>query len=118
MNKVQGKIWGNTRDIFSNSNFEIHRIEINKGGYCSKHKHTHKFNAFYIEKGKLKISIYQTDYDLVDDTIAITGDLSIAEPRLYHKFEALEDTICYEIYWTELDTNDIERESVGGKVNE
>ena len=117
MNKVQGKIWGKTQDIFKNPNFELHRIEINKGGYCSKHKHTYKFNAFYIEKGKLKISIYQTDYDLVDDTIAITGDLSIAEPGLYHKFEALEDTICYEIYWVELDTNDIERESVGGNVN-
>ena len=118
MNKVQGKIWGKTQDIFKNPNFELHRIEINKGGYCSKHKHTYKFNAFYIEKGKLKISIYQTDYDLVDDTIALTGDLSIVKPGMYHKFEALEDTICYEIYWVELNHNDKERESVGGKINE
>jgi len=111
---IQGKVWGQTQEIFTNPNFELHRIEIKKGGYCSKHKHEHKFNAFYIEKGKLKISIYQTDYDLVDDTIAHTGDLSIVKPGMYHEFEALEDTVCYEIYWVELSNSDIERENVGG----
>ena len=114
--KVHGKIWGKTQEIFKNSNFELHRIEVKKGGYCSKHKHTHKFNAFYIEKGKLKISIYQTNYDLVDDTIANTGDLTIVKPGMYHEFEALEDTICYEIYWVDLNHDDIERESVGGNI--
>ena len=112
--KIQGKVWGLTQEVFKNNNFEIHRIEIKKGGYCSKHIHIHKFNAFYIEKGKLKISIYQTDYDLVDDTIANTGDLSIVKPGKYHEFEALEDTICYEIYWVELDHSDINRETIGG----
>mgnify|MGYP000713293983 FL=1 len=41
-----GKVWGKTANIFSNPNFEVHRIEVNKGGYCSKHKHKYKFNAF------------------------------------------------------------------------
>ncbi|SVE31729.1 uncharacterized protein METZ01_LOCUS484583, partial [marine metagenome] len=53
MTKVQGKVWGNTREIFLNHNFEIHRIEVDKGGFCSKHKHKNKINAFFIEKGKL-----------------------------------------------------------------
>jgi len=51
---------------------------------------------------------------LVDDTIALTGDLSIVNPGMYHKFEALEDTICYEIYWVDLNHGDIERETIGG----
>ena len=114
MTKVQGKVWGNTREIFLNHNFEIHRIEVDKGGFCSKHKHKTKINAFFIEKGKLKINIYQTDYDLVDETIANTGDMTIVKPGVYHEFEALENTVCYEIYWVELNHNDIERESVGG----
>ena len=37
-----GKVWGKTANIFSNPNFEVHRIEVNKGGYCSKHKHKYK----------------------------------------------------------------------------
>ena len=111
---IQGKIWGKTEKIFTNNNFELHRIEVNKGGFCSKHKHNHKINAFYIEKGKLKITIHQTEYDLVDETIASTGDLSIVKPGKYHEFEALENTIAYEIYWVELDHSDIDRETVGG----
>lgn len=112
--KTQGKVWGLTQEIFKNSNFELHRIEAKKGGFCSKHQHVHKFNAFYVEKGKMKITIYATDYDLIDETIINTGDLSIVKPGDFHKFEALEDTICYEIYWAELNHNDIEREDVGG----
>ena len=112
--KIQGKVWGKTQDIFKNSNFELHRIEVNKGGFCSKHRHVHKFNAFYVEKGKLKITIYETEYDLVDETIISAGDLSIVKPGKFHKFDALEDSICYEIYWVELNYNDIDRENVGG----
>ena len=43
--KIQGKVWGKPQEIFKNSNFELHRIEAKKGGYCSVHKHLHKFNA-------------------------------------------------------------------------
>ena len=27
---IQGKVWGETRETFSNPNFELHRIEVNK----------------------------------------------------------------------------------------
>ena len=114
MYNVAGKVWGKTAEIFSNHNFEVHRIEVNKGGFCSKHKHTHKFNVFYMEKGKLKITVYKNDYDLVDETIIETGQIAIAKPGEYHEFEALENSVCYEIYWVELNHQDIQRESVGG----
>ena len=90
-----GKVWGKTANIFSNPNFEVHRIEVNKGGYCSKHKHKYKFNAFYVESGELDIIIYKNDYDLVDTTTLKAGDMTIAKSGEYHH-------------------NDIERESVGG----
>lgn len=112
--KTQGKVWGKTKDIFKNANFELHRIEAKKGGYCSKHQHKYKFNAFYIEQGKLKITVYENDYDLIDETIISKGELATAKPGTYHRFEALEDTICYEIYWAELNHDDIEREDTGG----
>ena len=40
--------------------------------------------------------------------------MTVAKPGTYHRFKALEDTICYEIYWVELDPSDIERDDVGG----
>ena len=31
---IAGKIWGKTENVFSNHNFEFHRIEVVKGGFC------------------------------------------------------------------------------------
>ena len=67
-----------------------------------------------MEKGKLKITVYKNDYDSVDETIIETGQIAIAKPGEYHEFEALENSVCYEIYWVELNHQDIQRESVGG----
>ena len=111
---IQGKIWGLTQQLFLKNNVEIHRIEVNKGGFCSKHKHDNKYNAFFIEKGSLKISIWKNDYDLKDETIIVSKQMSVVKPKEYHMFEALEETVAYEIYWSELLSNDIIRENCGG----
>ena len=88
--------------------------KIKKGGFCSEHKHERKFNAFFIEKGKLQINIWKNDYDLVDKTIITDGQISIVSPMELHSFEAIEETIAYEIYWAESVPEDIIRRSVGG----
>ena len=114
MNNIQGKVWGSTKPLFCKNNVEIHRIETNKGGFCSKHLHKHKYNLFYIESGKLKITAWKNDYDLIDETIISAGEATCVPPGEYHTFEALEDTTAYEIYWVELSSKDIERENCGG----
>lgn len=109
----QGKVWGVTEDIFSRNNVSIHRIEIEKGGTCSKHRHDHKFNTFYIESGELAVKIWKNEYDLVDETILEAGERTDVKPMEYHQFTALRDTVAYEIYWTALDESDIAREGHG-----
>lgn len=111
---LHGKIWGNTRCIFLKNNVEISRIEINKGGYCSKHFHHSKYNGFFLESGKLKIKVWKKEYDLCDETILVAGDFTTVNPTEVHQFEALEDCVCYEIYWTQLEADDITRDTVGG----
>ena len=113
---TRGKVWGNTSTIFQKNNVEMARIEINNGGYCSKHKHKYKHNMFFVEEGQLQVTIYRSDAGqiLEDVTILNKGDFTYVEPGLYHSFKSLEDTVAFEIYWVELDVNDIERESVGG----
>mgnify|MGYP001184039981 CR=1 FL=1 len=110
----QGKVWGFTQPLFNKNNVEIHRIETAKGGYCSKHKHQYKHNCFYVESGQMKITAWKNDYDLVDVTILNDGEATTIPPNEYHMFESLEDTVCYEIYWVELDASDIVRENHGG----
>jgi len=111
---ITGKSWGCSSSIFKNSNCEFHRISIQKNGYCSKHKHEYKYNLFYVEKGILLVYIWKNDYKLCDCTIIKTGEKTIVKPNEYHMFEASEDTIAYEIYYTESISDDIIRETCGG----
>lgn len=113
----QGKIWGLTEELFDKNNVSIHRIEANAGFMCSKHFHAHKHNVFFVEKGMLKIEVWQKDYDLVDETIISDGQSTSVPPGLQHRFSAIEDTIAFEIYYVELDNNDIFRQNTGGTIS-
>jgi len=109
-----GKIWGYTSKIFSKNNVEVHRIFGWEGGKSSLHRHTAKLSMFFIERGKIKILIQKNEYPLTDETVLETGQSIVIQPNEYHSFEILEDmTVAYEIYWTELDSNDIERKNCG-----
>lgn len=112
-----GKIWGKTEALFSRNNVEVHRIEVEQGGYCSRHKHRGKWNMFFIESGELEVLQYKDD-GAHDTTILVAGDNCAVPPGELHQFRAITDVIAYELYWVELDANDIVRETVGGKVSE
>ena len=110
---LQGKVWGNTVEIFNRNNVEIHRIEVEPGGFCSKHRHNSKFNGFYVESGELDITVWKGDYDLIDKTTLKSGDYTVVSPGEFHQFRAVGEVVAYEIYWVTLG-KDIERDSVGG----
>ena len=111
-----GKVWGVTESLLQNPVVEFHRIEVNKGGECSTHKHAHKWNGFFIQEGELEIHVIKNDYDLIDKTVLGPGDFMSVKPGEYHLFKANKDTIAFEIYWPELLSEDIQRKSVG-KMN-
>lgn len=109
---IEGKVWGTTECIHKNSIFEVHRICAKAGGYCSEHYHDMKYNMFWIESGEMKISRFNGD--LVDVTVIKDGMSTIVPPNIWHMFEAVKDTIAYEIYWVELPVLDIVRRTTGG----
>jgi len=113
---IQGKVWGSTTLLFKNDNFELHRITIYAGYKCSKHKHEYKYNMFYVEQGHLKIHVWKNDYKLCDTTEIVTGEITNVSPNEYHQFESVKDTIAYEIYYSKPISNDIIRETCGGKI--
>ena len=108
-----GKVWGTTELLEANGALEFHRIEAKAGGVCSKHKHQYKWNGFFVESGKLIVRVWKNNYDLVDETTLSAGEYTKVPPGEFHQFEALEDTIAFEIYWAEFNHNDIQRETVG-----
>lgn len=113
-----GKVWGETFPLLETKVFELHQISFNNGYQCSKHRHRTKYNAFLVLKGLLKIKTWKTDYDMVDETILSVGELAIVKPNEWHLFEAMSDGQALEIYWSEFETDDIERENVGGLTRE
>ena len=110
---IQGKFWGSTRCFFENSTSEVHYIEANKGGYCSRHYHQDKWNRFIVLEGKLKITIYKESDE--DVTVLTDGMFSDVPPGVEHRFEALENSKALEVYWVnDLDPKDIVRKDTGG----
>lgn len=108
---IQSKIWGDTSSIEANSSLEFHRIEIKQGGVCSKHIHQSKWNGFFVESGKLCVRVWKDT--VIDETILSAGQYTKVKPGQYHQFEALENTVAFEIYWAELKHEDIQRETIG-----
>ena len=108
----KGKVWGETTQIFKTSNIEVHYLRIKKGGYCSEHRHR-KSNLFFVIRGKLKIKTWD-DERLIDETILTEGQMTTIQPGPWHKFEALENTECIEIYEARVCERDIERRTQGG----
>ena len=109
---MEGKIWGKTCCLFDQQNVSVHEIKIVRGGYCSRHKHRAKYNVFYILSGRLQVKIWRDA--LCDTTVLTAGEQLTVAPGELHEFEALDATHALEIYYTELNHNDIERDTTGG----
>lgn len=116
MNK-QGKVWGETVKVAGGKHWSIHVLHVHKGGFCSEHKHSAKINIFYVISGQLAVTIQQGGRllnPLDDVTILNAGDRMVVPIEKYHKFTALEDTVCLEIYEGVCVDEDIDRRDQGG----
>ena len=111
-----GKVWGSTEMIHANSSLEFHRIEFKAGYKCSEHRHNHKWNGFFVESGKMVVRVWQSDQNLVDETILNAGDFTQVKPGLVHQFEGLESGVGFELYWAEFNHDDIIRKTSGSIV--
>ena len=109
----QGKVWGETEEIFNSGTVSIHYLKIKKGGFSSEHCHKSKSNKFFVLSGNLKLSIWTKNGE-IDDTVIWPGESTEILPGVYHKFTALTDVECLEIYEVKFRDEDIERRIQGG----
>lgn len=110
---IQGKTWGTTEEIFSTPDLSIHDLRIRAGGFCSEHRHRAKNNWFFVFDGHLEVTTWQQSGQ-ADLTIVGPGQSTTVPAGTWHRFKALTDTRAIELYWTELDPEDIERRTEGG----
>ena len=116
--KSEEKIWGRTTELFHNNTTSTHYLEIKKGGYCSEHRHAQKSNIFYMIEGDLKITTWSRDDEdsmvLTPHSLHINFNNMVIRPKIWHKFHAITDVKCIEIYDYKYDGVDIERRAEGG----
>ena len=117
MSNIAGKIWGQTKLIHKNGVLEFHRIDFKAGYKCSEHKHSFKWNGFFVESGKMLVRVRQDDQGLVDETILNAGDFTQVKPGKFHQFEGIEDGVAFELYWAEFNHDDIQRRTSGSSVD-
>jgi len=113
------KNWGFSTHISKVNNVDIFLIEVEKNGYCSKHRHFAKYNQFYVINGLLEITINFKK----EDKIFLVGDNQRYRrvdvyPANWHRFLAKEKTLALEIYWGKNLLDDIERQDEGGIKDE
>lgn len=119
------KLWGRTDELLAGPMCEVHRIDIEYGGYCSWHRHTKKANAFIILKGELEVDIARDRPDPVNEwpsqvkTVSLCkGDFINIPSGVFHRFRArISHVEAFEIYYPDhLGPEDIDRLDTGGKV--
>jgi len=110
---LQAKVWGDTRLLYAANNTHCHLIRFRNGGYCSKHRHQHKWNRFVVLQGTLIVRIFRNE-KIHEETTVREGQMTDVPPGVWHQFEASEDGEALEFYWAELDAEDIERKTEGG----
>lgn len=118
--KHEDKLWGLNHVMHLDGSFQVCHISVKKGGFCSNHRHTHKWNQFYVVSGKLAVQTYRGgELTGPPETIHFLGptDSIRIEPGVNHKFHALEDTEAIEIYSASVSEEDIIREDTGGMMS-
>jgi len=85
----------------------------------------HKWNAFYVISGELDINVDKNGtFDITrlggrhSKTLAptVVGDFTTVAPCNYHEFKCWQDAEALEIYYTEPLSEDIIRDTVGGRI--
>lgn len=103
---------------------QIDELWINAGGFSSIHYHRFRHNLFLVESGLLCVEGFNpgagpNDVDAKPDEIHYLrgGDSMKLEAGIIHRFVAIEDTLCTEVYWggsPEVDPLDIVRFAENG----
>jgi mannose-6-phosphate isomerase-like protein (cupin superfamily) len=115
--QIISKVWGNTRCLVRGHGFEVHYLNINGGGYCSRHRHRAKWNQFFVVRGLLRVRFFRADGSEGHCHTLSAGSILDVPPGTLHRFEASETSEAIETYWTDpVDPDDIDRLDEGGLI--
>lgn len=111
------KTWGEKYNIFQNDLCEVSILYLQPNQRCSWHTHRAKFNKFYVIGGELYIKLDNGVSKVVSSLRE--KDSFVTRPGEFHEFQTHDKpAIVLEIMYVKYDENDIQREIIGGPLNE
>lgn len=118
------KAWGRTRQLIDSPDLHVSLIEVESGGYCSRHLHSTKHNIFAVLSGCLQVTVFEPfpDNHIPLETRALSQQDQpfVVAPNTVHQFLGNERTFAAEAYFARvpgrLRDDDIVRYSVGGNL--
>lgn len=107
------KTWGEKENIFCNDLCEVSILRLEPMQRCSWHRHQAKYNLFYVQDGAINIQ-------MEDGTVRVNrGQIFTTRPGEWHEFQTGEHPArVIEIMYVKYEAEDIEREKVGGPIDE
>jgi len=112
MERTHGS-WGEKTNIFQNDLCEVSILDLIPKQRCSWHLHKSKYNLFYVLEGELFI---KTDKGISE---LKKGEYFTTHPGEPHEFQtAIASAKIIEIMYVQYDSQDIEREKLGGAIEE
>lgn len=107
------KTWGEKWNIFSNDLCEVSILYLKPRQRCSWHRHQTKFNLFFVIKGLIAVKTEDGASEV------LPGQIFTTRPGEMHEFQTRQlDSILIEIMYVRYDPEDIEREQVGGGLED
>ena len=89
------------RSVFLNSTQSINTVAMweSKAGSAARgnHYHLYKEEIIYIIKGKVRIYYWLPEKPEIENVIVEAGDLITINPKLGHAYQAIEDTLAFEV---------------------
>ena len=127
MSWTEKKVWGEVEHYEYLDQVGTSRLKVEKGSYCSVHRHTDRVNHFIIIEGIVLIKEFgkgekPTEHPTQIVPLAIrTGFRTFTVPAgIWHQFVVQKSGLLVEVYWTDngapVRFDDIERHSLGGTL--
>lgn len=86
--------WGKWTRLYLDEQVELRRLEVLKGGYCTKHYHEYQANVFLVLSGQL--TVYRWGIDALVEVVT-PGCQTTVGPYETHQFKAESgDVVAYE----------------------
>jgi mannose-6-phosphate isomerase-like protein (cupin superfamily) len=107
------KTWGTRWNAFGNSTCEVSILDLNPNQRCSFHRHQQKYNLFFVIRGELFIKT-TWGIEKIDQ-----GQVFTTRPGEWHEFQTHTlPALVMEVMYVQYDPEDIQRDKLGGPLDE